>query len=142
MTIFKTPGRESKRALLPLLLSSCLLHSGTVAIAAEPAHPEPIPNVQLPDVLTMANPDVGSVERHTYQPLPTQTIAMPKISNWQAANSRVKELGGWMFYASEADAAVPEQPSAKPAEHHSKHHHHADKKPKPATAATPVKDQP
>jgi|GEM_PF-6671965 len=110
--LFKTPERESKRTLLPLLLTSCLLLSGTAVIAAE------------------------SAGLHSYQSLPTQSITMPQISNWQDANTRVKKLGGWMFYASEADAAVSEQPAKHDSKQHSKHHHHADKTPKA------VKDQP
>jgi hypothetical protein len=136
MTIlFKAPGGESQRALLQLLLISSLLLIGTTAIAAESA-----PTVLLPNVLTIANSGAESAGFHAAQPMPKQSITMPEIGNWQDANTRVKELGGWMFYASEVDAGhdLPRQPS----KHHSKNHpmhHHADKTPKPAT---PVKDQP
>lgn len=126
-TFFRTLRGESRRRFLPLLVTSGLLLSCTAALAAEPA-------TQLPDVLTVENSDAGPAGLNLYQPLPKQSIAMPQINNWQDANTRVKELGGWMFYASEAESVAPAQP-AKPIpkqqpKPHSQHHHHADNTPK------------
>lgn len=138
-TFFIALCGESRRRFLPLLVTSGLLLICTTAVAAEPS-------AQLPDVLTVENSDAGPAGLALYQPLPKQSITMPQISNWQDANTKVKELGGWMFYASEADSevdstvnstgdsAAAEQP-AKPAQiqhpkQHVNHHHQADNTPK------------
>ena len=37
-----------------------------------------------------------------YLPVKTVPIITPKLTPWHGANQRVGELGGWLFYATEA----------------------------------------
>lgn len=62
-----------------------------------------------------------------YQPLLQHSIDMPQLRDWKQSNNRVKDLGGWMFYASEAAAA---DDTTK----HIHQHQHVE--------TVPVKDQP
>lgn len=131
----KTPGLalqpESMRSRFVHLILASLLLQGAAA-GAEPT--------ALPEVFT-TTPAQTALEP-LYQPMPTQSVAMPALNNWRDANTRVKELGGWMFYASEADAAQlpvkqPAKPTTEPFTEHQHHHHHPA-----AKAAEPVKEQP
>ncbi len=116
ITLFKKPTCESQRRLSLLLLISMLLFTGTTA-ADEAVK------------LTVFEP---LAQHNSYQPLPKQSLAMPELSNWQDANTRVKDIGGWMFYASEGDTGADHK------KQHSQHQHHSEKH----QPATPVKDQP
>lgn len=118
INLFKTPVHPSQRRLSLLLLTSVLLFTGTTA-AAEVVTPTPVTAVFMP------------LEQHnSYQAMPKQSIVMPELSNWQDANTRVKDIGGWMFYASEGDAG--------PDHNHTKHQQHSEKH----QPASPLKDLP
>jgi hypothetical protein len=61
--------------------------------------PDKLPAVlELPAVLGTT----GTLKPIQYQPMVQQSIDMPELLDWKQANNRVKDLGGWMFYASEA----------------------------------------
>lgn len=85
-----------------------------------PANPERPAKLQLPVVLH-ANEKLQPIP---YQPMQQNSINMPRLRDWQQSNNRVKDLGGWMFYASEAAANDA-----------TKHKHQHDE-------TVPVKDQP
>ena len=134
----KTPvlalRRQSMRSRFVPLMLGCLLLQSTVVAA------DPTAVAAVPEALT-TNP-VKATSESRYQPMPTQSVAMPAVNNWRDANTRVKELGGWMFYASEADtdpqpAKQPAKPTAEPSSEHQHHHHHPA-----AKAAVPVKEKP
>jgi hypothetical protein len=147
----QTQGQTEVLAVLPaplpprfvrVFIANLLLVSA--AAAAEPAKIGAIPQV------LMITPATPALEQQ-YQPMPTQAVTMPALNNWRDANSRVKELGGWMFYASEADAGhqpakqpaknpapQPTKPTTEPASEHKHHHHHHPA----AKAAEPLQDQP
>lgn len=64
-----------------------------------------------------------------YQPMQQNSINIPQLRDWKQSNNRVKDLGGWMFYASEAATADDT------IEHdHQDQHQHVE--------TIPVKDQP
>jgi len=146
----QTQGQIGVLAVLPaplpprlvrVFVANLLLVSATAA--AQPAKIGTIPQVLT---TTLATPAL----QQQHQPMPTQAVTMPALNNWRDANTRVKELGGWMFYASEADAGQqpakqpiinpatqPTMPTAEPASEHKHHHHHPA-----AKAAEPLQDQP
>jgi len=75
--------------------------------------------LELPAVLGTT----GTLQPIKYQPMPQQSVDMPELLDWKQSNNRVKDIGGWMFYASEAAAT----------EAHSQHH---------PIKTVPVKEQP
>jgi len=113
INIFRKSALSATGNAWPYVLLSGLLcfgfnghafeNSQNAATYSTTPQPNTLPD-KLPAVLVL--PAVlgttGTLQPIQYQPMVQQSIDMPVLLDWKQANNRVKDIGGWMFYASEA----------------------------------------
>lgn len=103
---------STKRRHCALLLISCgLFFSYRLA-----ANDIPLPESLHTDAEELVTP---------YLPIKGVPIITPKLTPWVESNQRVGELGGWLFYATEAasDGKNPHEGHQKPAAATHEGHH-------------------
>jgi len=128
INIFRKSALSAAGNAWPFVLLSGLLCFGFSGHAFENSQ-HAATHSTLPDkspavlVLPAVLGTTGTLQPIQYQPMPKQSVDMPELLDWKQSNNRVKDIGGWMFYASEAAAT----------EAHPQHH---------PINTVPVKEQP
>jgi hypothetical protein len=101
--IFRKSALSAAGNAWPYMLLSGLLCFGFSGHAFENSQ-HAATHSTLPDKLPAVLGTTGTLQPIQYQPMPKQSVDMPVLLDWKQANNRVKDIGGWMFYASEAAA--------------------------------------